>query len=139
MTTVFPSCVPIDCYDLATMPAGDFVVCFPVHLIQMSVPPLISALATAELSRLALWLLDNLRTAVLTGADNRRSLCFFYHRFLRRFLLCFFLTLLLSLVLCCMKFREDILLDTVIKEMHFCRSVLFNHDFINDESDVIFV
>lgn len=66
---------PVDRDDLSEVLTSDFVVGFPVHLVEMLIPPLIPALIVAELPRLGLRFPINLQSTVLArGNDGRYML-----------------------------------------------------------------
>ncbi len=48
MATVLPAPVSVNRENFAAMLASDFMVCFPLHLIEMSIPPLIPAFIAAK-------------------------------------------------------------------------------------------
>lgn len=120
------------------MLADDIVVCFPFHLVEMLIPPLVAAFITAELFLLAFRLLNDCRSAVLTRSIYWQYLSLLHGGLLRRFLQ-FLLPLLLSFKLCRMKFRESVFLNVVIKQMHFCCAVIINNYSIDDKGNIIFI
>ena len=115
------------------MLADDIVVCFPFHLVEMLIPPLVAAFITAELFLLAFRFLNDFRSAVLTRSSYWQYLLLLRSGHLRRFLL-FLLPLLLSFKFCRMKFRKSIFLNMVIKQMHVCCAVIINNYSIDDKA-----
>ena len=80
MATVFPSLVPIGHGYLTATLTGNFVVGFPVHPVEMLIPPVIPTLIAAELPWLGLRFLSNLHSTVLARGNDWWYILSLYNR-----------------------------------------------------------
>ncbi|MGI6248361.1 MAG: hypothetical protein ACOYJX_02980 [Acutalibacteraceae bacterium] len=67
MATILPAPVPVNVELLTAVRASEIVDRLTLHLVEMAVPPLVTALVAAEAFFLLLGDLLNLPTAILTG------------------------------------------------------------------------
>jgi hypothetical protein len=80
MAAILPAPVPVDVKLLTAVWTSEIVDRFPLHLVKMAVPPLVTALVAAEAFFLPLDDLLNLSAAILAdrcfpGEDNGRHGC----------------------------------------------------------------
>lgn len=136
MATVFPTLITVNRYDLSAVLTGDLVVGFPFHLVEMLIPPLIAAFVAAESLRLPSCVLLDRLAAVLA---NRNDGGYLRHRLSRRLFLLVLSFLPLRLILRRMEFRECVVLNLAVYQMHFCRTVFHDYDSVNNQRNVRFI
>lgn len=136
MTAIFSAAVPIHRDALPAKLTSNLVVCLAVDLVEMLIPPLISTLVAAESPQFLSGILLNRATAVFAFCYNGWGFWF-------RLFLGFFLSCLLFLFLCYVlhrtELRKFVFLNAVINHMHLCRSVIVDHNMVDNQRNVLFI
>lgn len=92
----------------SAMLASDFMAYFLIHLVEMSIPPLISTFVAAKFPWLGACFLNNLRSAVLTLGNDGRRILLLYGWLFYRIPLCRLPHLTFCFMLCRIEFREGV-------------------------------